>query len=72
VDKYFASDIDLFQLLMETKKGNVVWQNRANLSNSNRQVMCQIIVDHFIENDVTMGVAEFKQMQQKILRFVSF
>jgi hypothetical protein len=65
-DVDFSLELDLLSLLKKTKKGEVVLTNQLNLSNSDRQALCQIIVDHFVNNGITMGLFEFQNIKSKI------
>jgi hypothetical protein len=65
-DTDFCTDLDLSSLLQKTKKGELVYQNRENLTNADRQYLCQIIVEHFVNSGVSMGILEFQVMKEKI------
>jgi hypothetical protein len=62
----FCIGLDLENLLQSTKKGELVLQNKDKLINKDRQHLCQIIVDHFVNNNISMGLVEFQLMKEKI------
>jgi hypothetical protein len=66
-DTNFCSNVNLTRLLETSDNGLMILNNKEELGNNHRQILCRIIVDHFISNDVTMGKIEFKKMAEKIM-----
>jgi hypothetical protein len=63
----FCSNVNLTSLLEKSDNGMIVLKNKKELGNDHRQIMCRIIVDHFVSNGITMGKTEFRTMSEKIM-----
>jgi hypothetical protein len=51
-----------YEVDLSTKQGELLLQNRDHLSNRDRQ----IIVDHYVNNSVKMGLTDFQLIKDKI------
>jgi hypothetical protein len=49
-----------YEVDLSTKQGELLLLNRDHLSNRDRQILCQIIVDHYVNNSVKMGLTDFQ------------